>query len=404
MKTKTSFGALCAVAGLTGVTLTFLGCASSPVRAQDAAPIQLARVPDGGLQPEIVVSGSVVHLLYFKGDPKGGDLFYRRSTDGGATWQDAIRVNSEANSAIAMGTIRGGQLALGRGGRVYAVWNGSDAAPRNAAAPASVRKYGAAPLLFTRLNDQGDGFEPQRNLLTKAWNLDGGADVAADEDGRVYVAWHAQDKIDGDESNRRVFLAISSDDGATFTPEAPIWKELTGACGCCALRLHADKGGKVALLYRSATEMVHRDTYVLRSSDGGRSFTGQNVAQWNIAMCPMSSFSFAERDGGLVGAWESETKVYVSPLDATGKATQIQMAPAVGVNAKYPTLATSSNGQTLLLWTQNTSWGSGGDAAWEVFDAQMRPLAKTTGERAKVPAWSFATAFARPDGGFTVLY
>ncbi|BCM89755.1 hypothetical protein IAD21_01602 [Abditibacteriota bacterium] len=399
-----SLGALCAVVGLTGITLTFLGCASSPVRAQDTPTVRLARVPDGGLQPEIVVSGQTTHLLYFKGNPKNGDLFYTRSTDGGTNWQKAIRVNSVANSALAMGTIRGGQLAIGREGRVFVVWNGSDVAPKSAAAPASERKYGAAPLLFARLNDAGDAFEPERNLITKNWNLDGGADVAADEDGRVYVAWHAQDKIGGDETTRRVFLATSTDDGTTFTPETPVWDKPTGACGCCAVRLRAEKGGKVALLYRSATDMVHRDTYMLQSSDGGHSFAGQKIAEWNIAMCPMSSFSFAPHKGGLMAAWENEARVYFSPLNTTGMATKVQAAPQQGANAKYPTLASNGNSQTLLLWTQNTSWGNGGDAQWELFDAQMRPLAGTDGQRANVPAWSFATAFTRSDGGFTVLY
>jgi len=37
-----------------------------------------------------------------------------------------------------------------------------------------------APVLYTRLNDRGTGFEPERNLINFAAGLDGGSSVAAD--------------------------------------------------------------------------------------------------------------------------------------------------------------------------------------------------------------------------------
>src|SRR5438094_9441816 len=83
------------------------------------------RVPQGGIQPEATVdSHGTLHLLYFAGEPRGGNLFYVRSTDYGRTFSTPIKVNSQEGSAIATGSIRGGQLAVGRGGNV--VWNGSD--------------------------------------------------------------------------------------------------------------------------------------------------------------------------------------------------------------------------------------------------------------------------------------
>ena len=82
--------------------------------------------PDGGTQPQAVVDdGGSIHLIYFKGDPAAGDLFYVRSAPGTTEFSKAIQVNSGPGSAIAVGTIRGGQLALGRGGQVHVAWNGS---------------------------------------------------------------------------------------------------------------------------------------------------------------------------------------------------------------------------------------------------------------------------------------
>src|SRR5262245_44919829 len=99
------------------------------VATAGAPSVELVRVPHGGIQPEAAldVTGTL-HLLYFAGEPRAGDLFYVRSTDYGKTFSTPVRVNSQQGSAIATGTIRGGQLAIGRGDRVHVVWNGSDEA------------------------------------------------------------------------------------------------------------------------------------------------------------------------------------------------------------------------------------------------------------------------------------
>ena len=122
------------------------------VTTADNGSVTLVRVPGHGIQPEAVVdSGGTMHVLYFTGEPRGGDLFYVRSKDYGRTFSTPIRVNSEPASAIATGTIRGGQMAIGRGGRVHVTWNGSDTAkPRGVRNPADSQP--TAPFLYARSN------------------------------------------------------------------------------------------------------------------------------------------------------------------------------------------------------------------------------------------------------------
>jgi len=163
----------------------FLLCAfSGAACGADAPRVVLLKTPHGGLQPQAVMDGKgVMHLIYFKGEPSAGDLFYVRREPGQERFTDPIRVNSQPGSAIAVGTIRGGQLALGNDGRAHVAWNGSGKAlPKN--------KANRTPMLYTRLNDTGSGFEPQRNLMLMTDVLDGGGTVAADATGNVYVAWH----------------------------------------------------------------------------------------------------------------------------------------------------------------------------------------------------------------------
>src|SRR5215211_111181 len=144
-------------------------------------PVSLERTPEGGLQPQIVIgSNRTVHLLYYGGDAKAGNLLYTRGNSGG--WAKPMRVNSQDGSAIAIGTIRGGQIALGADNRVHVAWNGSKSLPNST--------HGGAPMLYTHLNDAGTAFESERDLMTFTGDLDGGGSVAADVKGNVYVAWH----------------------------------------------------------------------------------------------------------------------------------------------------------------------------------------------------------------------
>jgi hypothetical protein len=369
--------------------------------AADPQQISIMRVPNGGIQPQIAVEpNGVAHMIYFSGDPAGGDLFYVRSEAGGETFSRPLRVNSQAGSSIAAGTIRGGQLALGAKGRVHVAWNGSNSAlPRGPVNP-EARKPGS-PMLYSRLNAQGTGFEPQRNLMLKTFGLDGGGAIAADEAGDVYVAWHGKGMgAAAGEAGRQVWIAESRDNGKSFAAETPAWNQPTGACGCCGMALFATRNGTLLGLYRSATENIHRDIYLLASKDRGRSFQGSRLHPWEINACPMSSMSLAEEEGTTLAAWETGGQVFYANTAETRKPIA---APGDAKGRKHPRVAMNSRGETLLIWTEGTGWQRGGSLAWQMFDRNGNALG-AKGSAPGVPTWSFGAVAARPDGSFTIFY
>ena len=376
----------------------------APASLVPAEPdVELARVPDGGIQPEIVVDAArVAHMVYLAGQPGAANVFYVRSSDGGRTFSPAVRVNSQAGSAIAMGTIRGAQIAVGRNGRVHIAWNGSSTAePRPPAVPGTAGA--GVPMLYARSNAAGTAFEPQRNLMTRTTHLDGGGSIAADRDGHVYVAWHGNGADgQGGEDQRRVWLAVSTDDGATFAGERAVSNASSGVCGCCALRMATTAGGELQLLYRAATGKVHRDVHALSSRDRGRSFESARVHPWNINACPMTSMSMSE-GRVMLRAWETDGQVY---FDAAGSADSPKAPPASGTGdakrRKHPRLAVGADGTVLLAWAEGTSGGRGGAVAWQMFGPDGRPNT-VAGTRPALPAWSFPAVLARPDGRFTIL-
>lgn len=386
---------LCILAAIGFLIVTVDPASRAPIRA--ASQVKLERVPDGGLQPQVAVEGAggEQHLVYFKGDPATGDLYYVHHTEG-TEWSKPIRVNSQSGSAIATGTIRGAHVALGRRGWVYVAWNGSrQAEPKTSS--------GLTPMLYTRLHHDGKVFEAQRNVMQRNGILDGGGAVAADGAGHVYVVWHAGDG--SGESKRRVWVVRSDDDGASFARETPAWSEPTGACGCCGLSAMAGPRGSLYILYRAATNGEERDMYMLSSEDGGRNFHGMRLHPWHLNACPMTSASMELYGRDVLLAWQTEQQVYFARFDPRPLPLRSPIpvpAPGSG-NRKFPALAVNSKGQILLAWAEGTGWQKGGSVAWQIFDPSGAPTGEH-GEAPGLPAWSMPAVYARADGGFTILY
>jgi len=382
---------------LVPLNLWLLGLLFANPAHGEAAKIALLRTPDGGIQPQALVDAKgVVHLIYFKGEAKGGDVFYVRQQPGSETFSEAIRVNSKPATAIATGTIRGAQLALGRNDRVHVAWNGN----QNVAETA----HEGAPMWYARLNDAGTAFESQRDLINYAGRLDGGGTVAADGEGNVYVLWHgaAADNSAG-EAGRAVYVARSSDDGRTFAREKRANSAPTGACACCGMRAFADASGNLFGLYRTAKAMTNRDEVLLVSRDHGGSFEPINAHPWKLAACPMSSASLTESKGGVLAAWETAGQIYFARIAPGTLKVSPPTSPSGNAARKHPVVIGNDRGEVLLTWAEGTGWQRGGSLAWQLFDARGEPT-NEKGRVDRIPTWSFASAAPRADGGFVIFY
>lgn len=372
--------------------------------------VLVLRAPEGGIQPHAAVDAAgTLHLVFLRGDPNASDVFYSRRDAGAKAFTTAARVNSQPGSAVAVGNIRGPRIAMGRDGRIHVAWNGSSTAqprgPLDPSLPAN-SPHNGTPLLYTRSTDAGATFEPQRNVMTRTFALDGGGAIAADHAGQVHVTWHGATTGDSTrESARRPWLATSTDDGATFAPERPAFDAPLGACACCSTTAFADPAGPLAIFYRIAKDDSQRGMFLLHSDDRAQKFTGTPIHEWELKACPMTSSAIAQSPKGLVLAWETKDQIYLA-LAATpaGRAPFAVAAPGSTPDRKYPALAVNPAGHVLLAWIEGMPWGKGGSAAWQIFDENLAPIPGASGAIENVPAWGIIAAATNPDGSFTVIY
>lgn len=360
-----------------------------------AAPTaRVMNLPDGGIQPDVAVgTGGHVYIAYLHGDPKACDVMVLRSNDGGKTFGAPMRANSVPGSAIAMGTVRGVQASVGKNDRLHLAWMGSDAArPRGPG--------GATPMLYTRTNDDG-AFEPERNIISEKTGLDGGGSVAADEQGNVFVAWHAPSAAGAGEQNRRVWLAKSSDEGKTFAAEFPVSDVKLGACGCCGMRIAATDGA-VWGLYRTARQGIHRDINLLEFGPDG-AMAQRELAPWQIGACVMSTAAMARSENHILSAWEAPSGIQWAAVNPkTQHMTEPTPAPKGAGVQKHPAIAANDKGHVMVAWTEGTGWQKGGDVVAKVYNEAGVPLSDFRADN--LPAWDKPAVFATPDGSFTLVY
>ena len=378
--------AVAPAAALLGVALlcaALLSAACGPAMLSDS--ITLLRLPEGGRLPRAVIDdGGTVHAVYFEGDPRGGDLRYVTRAPGASAWSEPRYVNSQPGTVVGIGPIDGGQIALGRDGRLHVVWF----------------KLGRTEFLYTRTRDDGTGFEPQF-ALAGGEGVEAGPSVAADRSGNVYVFWHTGEPPD---ARRAVFLTASHDDGRTFSPTRPVSPAAEGACDCCGLQaLVGATGlseGELYVSYRGAGDNVRRGQRLLMSGDGAETFSDLELDPWEINACPISTTSLANGPDGVTVAWETRGQVYfkeihvVEPASSpAGDASSRRKNPAVAVNDRY---------ETLLAWGDGPGWQSGGTFHWQLFGGDRTAVDRGTGP--EIPEGSFAAVVAEPDGRFLVVF
>jgi hypothetical protein len=372
--------------------------------ASDAPTVTPLRAPLDGLQPRAAVdSNGAVHVVVFRGPIERGDLHYVRSKDGAKSFGAPLRITTDESRTRASSPASCAQLALGRGGRVHVAWNGLP----DADAPAA--------MYYARLDEKSSAFEAPRNVIGEHPGIEGGGAIAADGEGRVWVAWHAPSKPDGGEAERAVFAVQSGDDGKSFAAEQQISLDGTGVGACCNVLVFPHGSGTLGVVYRQARRgkfgdrVFHaRDTLFYSKGPAGVGYRA--LDEWEAPTCAPTSYSFAASPSGPLVAYETDGAVHWLRPSVGVEPTPTVTPPGDSKARRSPTVAINPKGEVLLAWIAAPSPSASSDATtsgvleWCVFAADGAPLEKSAGRREGASTSTVPAAVALGSGEFVLFY
>lgn len=176
-------------------------------KARLAEPVNVSRSPDVfSWLPRLAFTGrDEAHVLWqeivFSGGSHGGEIFYARTDDGGATFSEPVNLSNTTNGAgkgrLTARYWHNGSLdiAAGAGGRLYAAWTEYQGPMRVARSGDGGRTW-SKPVLVAG----GRGELPAR-----------GPSLTVGPDARVHLAWTV-----GEDPAADIRYAVSTDGAQTF--------------------------------------------------------------------------------------------------------------------------------------------------------------------------------------------
>jgi hypothetical protein len=258
------------------------------------SPAAISVGPGGALRPRLAVLGGAVYVIWHEDIAPGNkEIMFRRSLDGGATFEPQVNVSQS------IGLSQEGRIAVGPTGTIYVVWD-----------EATV----TGGITLARSLDGGATFETPRLLFPVIMTRDCSPGqptgvctpypgVAVDAaTGNVYVTWH-----DGPMTQFQVRFSRSTDGGTSFGAPLTLSSGLFHS-HCASITVGPSGRVLVAYEYRKQDTPHRHDAMYTQSVDGGQTFS----PPLNLSQGPAEAFSDypwpAEApDGRIVVGWEDNT-------------------------------------------------------------------------------------------------
>jgi len=206
----------------------------------------------GSYNANLAIDGSgTIHVVWDDDTPGNFEIYYRRSSDGGATWSAAKRLTWNS------GESRFPAIAIDGSGTIHIVWD--DNTP------------GSAEIYYKGSTDGGSTWSPAKRLT---WTSGGSYDavLAIESSNTIHVVW-----FDFTPGNVELYYKRSSDGGATWS---------------AASRLTSNSGGSYCpAIARDGSDAIHvvwedqtpgfSEIYYKKSTDGGTTWSQDNRLTWN---------------------------------------------------------------------------------------------------------------------------
>lgn len=360
--------------------------------------VRFVRVPEGGHEPRVALRGEhAPALLFARGEGAAVDLYLTRTSDDGATFAPAVRVNPEAGSVASVEGRHSGTLELGPDGRAHVTWIQAGATPT---------------IVYTRENEEG-GFEPPLELGSPA-ELSSNAAVAVARSGEVFLFYGAREEVAPEgEPVRRIYMRKRAGSGA-FSDPVPIGARKHDVSPGSTIDAHVDEAmDYLYVLYRCSYDVkegddsTSRDMRLLASENGGLEFKPSMVNSWKRKSDPRTFGSLVQHADTTVACWEGEGLVYWAAIRRQLGKIEVPSSPRDEEQLLWRSSAAAavSGSNVLVAWLERPrdDRKAAPRLGWQVWLKEGRVPAGS-GHAEELPSPHPPAVLPRKAGGFTVLY
>ena len=307
-------------------------------------PVKFIQVSDSqrvGMTPRFTTDAKGKPALSWaeKDGDKGNYFFFAKSNDGGATFEDKIKVVvPEKFSVHAEGMPK---IAFKKNGEILALFELSK--------PTPTERF-AGNIYFTSSKDEGKTWsEPQtvHDDVTAGKGHSFG-DISTLPDGEIGFVWLDETYKKG--AGRSVKYRQT-------LPNGKLSNEVvvdSNACQCCRTNLFVDNNKNFHVIYRDMLVDGSRDISHVVSKDGGKTFTDSKVVfndKWQVNACPHAGPGTTAVGNDVYTAWftgkEDNAGVHLSKIGSGKLMDKIETN-----RAKHPQVG-NLNGKLVMVWDQS---------------------------------------------------
>jgi BNR repeat-like domain len=276
-----------------------------------------------------------LHVVWQDYTPGNTEIFYKKSTDGGASWSSAQRLTWTSEDSLSPA------IAVDSSGRLHVVWG--DYAPGN------------AEIYYKKSTDGGTTWTSAQRLT---WNAGTSRDpaIAVNSSGHLYVVW--QDYTPG---NAEIYYKKSTDGGATWTSA----QRLTWDAGDCWFPdIAVASSGHLHVVWEDWTP-APPEIYYKKSVNGGTTWTSAQGISGTSGESYLPAIAVDSSDH-LHVVWEDNTPgsweiYYTKSTDGGAAWTPARRITWTSGRSGWPAIAAYSSGHLHVAWEDNTPGN------WEIY-------------------------------------
>jgi len=318
----------------------------------------------------IAVEGSNIYVAWSDQTPGNNEIYFRKSTDSGSSWQASKRLTYNTGSSWWP------SIAV-YGTSIYVVWMDDTS--------------GNKEIYFRKSADDGATWQSQKRLTSnsgESWNP-----KIVENGNAIFIVW-----TDNTPGNYEIYFIKSIDGGATWQSA----KKLTNTAGDSFRPSIANSGSKLCIVWYDITP-GNREIYFRKSTDGGD--TWQTTKRLTNNAGESRYPKIALDSSNIYAVWQDSTpgnyEIYFRKSADDGATWQ----PAKRItndsgDSEYPDIAVHGQ-HVYLTWDDNTTGNRevyfknslDGGAAWQ----PLQQLTNTAGD-------SLSTQIAEDDPSIYIVY